>query len=925
MKRICNTLFLLVCLWFSAACVYAQQIDLAGEWQVALDAGDEGVKNEWWNKPFVSPMHLPGTLCEAGYGEPCTLQPAMTKEVFRNLKRKFDYVGVAWYKRSVMVPKDWHKKDAVLTLERVLWNSQVWINGVKVDGCRESLVAPHRFRVGNLLQPGKMNDIVLRIDNRRQYDISTNDQGHAYTNETQTMWNGVLGDISLTATDNVWIDLLSVTPDVDSEKVSVLVRTGHSAPAMKKGELRLSVKTPSGKWLEPLSVKIHGKDSIQIDYPIANPELWDEFTPRLYEVVAELRAGKAVAKKTATFGMRKLAHKDGLLQLNNRRLFLRGTLECCIFPLTGYPPTDHAGWAKVFTSARNYGLNHLRFHSWCPPKAAFEVADSMGFYLQVELPVWTLNIGKEQRTTDFLYAEAEAMMREYGNHPSFCFWSLGNELQGDFKVLDNLLMHLKSRDSRHLYCTTSFTFEKGHGDWSEPHDDFLVTQWTKKGWVRGQGIFDDEPVNFNKDYSSAIDGLPVPLITHEIGQYSVYPNLKEIEKYTGNLIPLNFMAVADDLKRKGHEDWAAENLDVSGRLAVILYKEEIERALKTPGVSGFQLLDLHDFPGQSTALVGILDAFWDSKGFIAPEQFRSFCSPVVPLVRFDRATYFNTDTLHLDFEAANFTAAPLDGVSPRWSLADSRGAIIAEGSLSHQTLPVGNALKMGSASVDLSSVKNAERLTLTFAFEGTDHSNSWSVWVYPKHLPEQTADVLYTRSFDEAEKALAEGRTVLLNPAVDELNGLEGKFVQVFWSPVHFPNQPGTMGIACNPRHPAFSEFPTDNHTDWQWWDICKRAKTMVVDSLKADMKPLVRMTDNFYKNRNLALLFEAQVGNGRLLVCSADLAERLDSRPVARQLRHSLLKYMAGNEFAPSDTLSFQRIRSVLHNAEGKKVEKGL
>lgn len=113
-------------------------------------------------------------------------------------------------------------------------------------------------------------------------------------------------------------------------------------------------------------------------------------------------------------------------------MFLRGTLECCIFPLTGYPPTTKEGWSKVFRSAKEWGLNHLRFHSWCPPKAAFEVADSLGFYLQVELPLWSLNVGENPAMNQFLYDEAKRILSEYGNHPSFCFLSLGNELQPDF-------------------------------------------------------------------------------------------------------------------------------------------------------------------------------------------------------------------------------------------------------------------------------------------------------------------------------------------------------------------------------------------------------------------------------------------------------------------------------------------------------------
>ncbi len=896
-----------------------RQIDLSGRWEVFLDSLDQGISEQWYQKSFSGEINLPGTLCDAGFGTPCLLEPVMEKEIFLNLKRKYDYVGPAWYKRDVFIPEVWDNKEIILTLERVIWNSQVWVNEKKIEGYNESLSTPHYFNLTNHLIPGRNNTIVIRVDNRKQYDISVNNLAHAYTNDTQTMWNGILGRISLTVKEKVCIEELRLTPDVDQQKVVVSVKSHNDIP----GKLIFTLKDPTGRILPVKEIQMNGNETI-FDYEITDPLLWDEFNPNLYHVSITIEAGEYADTKTETFGMRKLTNENALLQINGRRLFLRGTLECCIFPLKGYPPTDKAGWEKVFNAARNYGMNHLRFHSWCPPEAAFEVADEMGFYLQVELPLWALNVGKDEPTVEFLYKESSRIMREYGNHPSFCFWSLGNELQGDFDVLDRLLSTIKEQDSRRLYMTTSFTFESGHGDWPEPDDDFWVTQWTKNGWVRGQGIFDAEPAGFNKDFSAAIEGLSVPIITHEIGQYSVYPNLKEIDKYTGNLMPLNFKAVENDLDKKGMLHLAQDYLSASGKLAVILYKEEIERALKTAGFSGFQLLDLHDFPGQGTALVGIIDAFWESKGLITPEEFRRFCSPVVPLARFEKATYVNNEMLDVHFESANFSNETLKNIQPVWTLSNSAGDVVAQGELDEQEdLAVGNTVSLGDVSIPLAMISQADQLTLSLSYKNTDYQNSWNIWVYPHHLPEVGSDILYTRSFTEAENALKEGKKVLLNPQVEEMKGLEGKFVQVFWSPVHFPNQPGTMGILCDPGHPALASFPTEMHSNWQWWDICKNAKTIELDSLKENMQPIVRMIDNFYKNRNLGLIFEANVGDGKLLLCSPDLAENLDSRPVARQLRFSLLKYMESVDFAPKESVSFEHLRKAFHNAERMEKEK--
>ena len=108
-----------------------REMDLSGEWEVALDSLDKGISEKWYMESFPDKITLPGTLCDAGYGTPCTLEPTMDKEIFLNLKRKFDYLGPAWYKKECFIPAEWNEKEVFLTLERVIWNSQVWINGTK--------------------------------------------------------------------------------------------------------------------------------------------------------------------------------------------------------------------------------------------------------------------------------------------------------------------------------------------------------------------------------------------------------------------------------------------------------------------------------------------------------------------------------------------------------------------------------------------------------------------------------------------------------------------------------------------------------------------------------------------------------------------------------------------------------------------------
>ena len=861
-------------------------IDLSGEWKVNLL--QNGKQSD------AMKVVLPGTLDDASIGEANSLEPMLQKPQLSRLTRKHSFIGTAIYQRDIYITHEMAAQPLQLLFERVMWRSRLAIDGRDIGQMQESLVAPHHFLINDGLTEGR-HTLTLTIDNSKLHDISVDNLAHSYTNDTQIMWNGVLGRMELNI--QPFISDVQVYPDIDHQQAIVKVKTNVT----KKEPTLLFML--DGRTVKPVKT---GPDEYLL--PISDMRLWSEFQPHLYAfTVTPLAASHApLASKTVTFGMRSFKAQGNRLLINGQPTFLRGTLECCIFPLTGTPPTDERGWMKVFTTAREYGLNHLRFHSWCPPEAAFRVADKMGFYCQVELPNWSLTVNKDSATARFLYNEFDNIIRHYGNHPSLCIISCGNELQPDFDFLNKLTHYMKSQDPRHLYVTSTFTFEKGHGTHQEPEDDIFITQWTDNGWVRGQGVFDERVPDFKSDYREAARNITVPLISHEIGQYSVYPNINEIEKYTGVLDPLNFKAIRNDLQRKGLIDKAGDYLQASGRLAAILYKEEIERAMKTPQQSGFQLLDLHDFPGQGTALVGLLDAFWDSKGLIEPQRFREFCAPVVPLAQFEKAVWQADETFTAQIDIANYGPTPVDGKTVSWQLTSPSGHVYAQGT-------------GRQVSISLNKVERAQRLEFIVSIDSTPWRNRWSIWVYPEVTMPASKQLVVTADIDEAAKALRKGKKVLFSPQTATIRGLEGKFLPVFWSPVHFPRQAGTMGLLCDPRHPALSHFPTDAHSDWQWWRLVKRSRVLVLDSI-APVKPIVESVDNFVDNRRLAQVFEAKVGKGSLLFSSIDLLTD-GQLPELRQLRYSLMHYMMSSEFHPANSISEDDLRSLLleHASEQK------
>jgi Glycosyl hydrolases family 2, sugar binding domain len=886
----------------------AQKISLNGKWQVALQNAT-GKKYD---------IKLPGTLDDAGIGEKVAQGSGINFSTMAHLTRKVQYVGKAYYFNTFTVPASWNRKRVVLKLGRVLWTATVSIDGKEIPQKGESITTSQEFDITPYIIAGKKQSIVICIDNDNifkginvyatQYPSKESSEiTHAYTNHTQIKWNGILGEITLIATPQIFIEQVDVICNLERRNIQVNYQVKNADH--KKVQLQSYVlDAQTGKrW-----TKGFGQTSEEVNSSAIIPfektaGYWHEFNPKTYQLVTIVKSGAGIDTTITAFGLRAFKVQNGNLYLNDNRVFIRGNLECIIFPLTGYPPMTVREWESLYKTAKSYGLNTFRFHSWCPPQAAFTAADNIGFYLQVELPNWNLAVGKDTASFDFLTREAYRILNAYGNHPSFLFFSMGNELEGDFARLNNLVAALKQKDQRHLYSTTTFSFQKDITGRPQPQDDYYVTQWTKKGWVRGQGVFNDLPPDFSKDFSNNISDVTIPVISHEIGQYSVFPDLNEIKEYKGNLLPVNFLAVKDALQKKNLLSLAPAYLNASGKFATLLYKEEIERAMKTKGMDGFQLLQMQDFPGQGTALVGILNAFWKSKGFVTPGEFRKYNAEVTPLIRFPKPVYTNNEVFEAQVELANFYK-PLNNVELTWNVKDESGRLFKSGTFTKNSYPVDNGLQVGMISFNLKEITRAKKLTITVMVKGTQYSNNWNIWVYPAAIRENTGTVIVTASLQDAIAALENGKNVLLCPPPDTLKGPKGKFVPVFWSPVHFPKDPGTMGLLIKDKHQALADFPTDNCSNWQWWDLTTKGKTLNIPALP-DEANIVRAIDNFVTNDNLSNLFEAKMGKGKLIFCSMNISGDLDKRPQAKQLRFSLLNYMNGSAFNPSYEISKEHI----------------
>jgi hypothetical protein len=962
------------------------RLPLQGTWSFQLDREDRGEADQWFGRDLADVIVLPGVLTAQGFGDPVSMQTKWTGNINPiwqsdpyykqyqtpgNFKMPFwlqpdrHYVGAAWYQQQIEVPPHWQGKRLMLFLERPHWKTTVWLDE-RCLGSQDSLGTAHVYELGVNVPAGK-HRLTIRVDNRMIVDVGNN--AHSVSDHTQGNWNGIVGRIELQATDPVWIDDVRVYPNIKDRTVKVNVSIGNSTGTSGAGTLSIQVAQPPSAEVQsppgagvlhvPVSWRAQG-GGVEGICPMGDDcRLWDEFRPNLYTMTVDLKGPNCQDRASVQFGMREVATQGTRIALNSTPIFLRGTLECCIFPLTGHPPTDVDSWKRVVRICKAHGLNHIRFHSWCPPEAAFVAADELGFYYHVECSAWA-TVGNGGPFDKWLYRESEAMIKAYGNHPSFTFMAYGNEPGGknQNRFLGDFVSYWKKKDPRRLYTS-------GAGWPLLPENDYYSTPAPRiQQWGQGvQSRVNAKPPETMTDYREFVEQHKnAPVVSHEIGQWCVYPNLDEMTKYRGLLKARNFEIFQDQLEHHGMLSQAHDFLMASGKLQALLYKEDIESALRTPGFGGFQLLDLHDFPGQGTALVGVLDPFWGSKGYITARQYRRFAGPIVPLARLERRIFEAGDIVKARIELAQFGPVDLEDFTAFWKIRGADG-LVAEGGFPHQTIRAGTLSTLGEIKTKLPDNAQAQKLNLEVTIHGFEAANDWDLWVFPKWrgrgdpkrdesrlgtlpalasasgegvppsnrgqdapdtqgqdaLPTPADDILVTRELNKAAlDHLDQGGKVLFLPSPqtirnDEHHPLVMGFSSIFWNTVWTNWQPPhTLGILCDPKHPALEQFPTEYHSNWQWWELVHQAAPFIV-TVHRRLHPVVQVIDDWVTARKLALVFEARVGKGKLLACGCDLVSDLDKRPVARQMRHSLLAYMADARFDPQYAMTPPQLADLL------------
>lgn len=907
-------------------------IDISGEWSLELDEKMEGK-----TLPFSDSIMLPNSTSNAKKGK----LNENRETGFLTDTHLFE--GWAWFSKEI----DFSRavgKNAFIFFERTRI-STLFIDG-KEAGTQDSLVSPHIYDITDYISDG-IHTVTVKVSN---VGYKTGG-GHLTSADTQTNWNGIVGRMELQIFDKTYVKNVFVESDIHTKSLHIKA----DVVGEDNGTVSVSAvgfdgpKAKNEQVIAPCDYE-YSDGIIDVIYEMGEDAyLWDEYRPYLYNL--SISIGNDIY--STVVGLREFKTDGDKFTVNGKKTFLRGKHDGMIFPKTGFMPTDVAGWLRVMSISQDYGMNHYRYHTCCPPEAAFTAADMLGIYMEPELPFWGTiaaegEEGYNEAEQEFLIEEGFRMMNTFGNHPSYCMMSLGNELWGSTERLNDIIGGFKAKDTRHLYTQGSNNFQF-FPSVLENDDFFCGVRLSGDRLIRGSYAMCDAPLGHvqtrkpatDMSYDSLIhpkmsigenkasaDGtvqiqygttmktvkaseadagfIPkVPIVTHEIGQYETYPDFDEIQKYTGSLKAGNFEIFKERLERAGMGHLAKDFFMASGRLAVACYKEEMEAVFRSRLLGGFQILDIQDFSGQGTALVGVLDAFMDEKGICSPKEWREFCSDAVLLGKFDSYTYESGNNFKAHVELSYYRNYSIDSKLLKWELKCSCGSIIAQGNETIRQADGQNYIDICDIDVELPEVDCVRTVELILKIEGTEIQNSYRIWVFPKV---ESVDITGTYIFESvnspgAGELLAQGKTILVVPDLEKLNEsdfIQGFYCQDFWcypmfrSISEMMNKPlpvGTMGLLIDNAHPALSQFPSEVFSTEQWWEIVENSKSEILDNAYEDKKFIVRTIDNFERNHQLGMLYEYEKDGGKVVVCNCDF-EKLSQSIAGRQFIKSVVDY---------------------------------
>ena len=889
-------------------------LSMEGAWKLSLRMPDGGKRD-------CGMVSLPSTVTEQGFGEINDRKELL----FLSEKRRF--VGKAEFERTFNLPEiGWN--HVIFYMERTRLTS-VEVNG-RPAGSRDALTTGQRYDITTFVHAGE-NRIRVVVDNT--YEGAPHDAiigSHMATEHTQTNWNGILGRIEIRILPFYRPSGIRVLPDAKRRTAEVMIDFDGlpAACSFKTAKVKVKISQPglSGQDVSVFDVCLSDKTEsystrIQLD---PDTPLWSEFTPKMtnIRVITEYEGENVCID--VPFGLRSFDVDEDRRHfcINGLRTFLRSEANCCVFPISGYAPMDEKSWERLLRAYQSYGVNYVRFHSWCPPEAAFACADRLGIYMQPELCEWTFHTFEEDAEYDYYTREAENIAYAYANHPSFVAMTWGNELRsGNRTRMGELCRRMRQYDPTRLYAEGSNAWYGLNG--VNPESDFVMAQGNYKDSWRGafagnHGFINDEMPGEEHTYSKELEKIPVPAVSFEVGQFQTYPDYSEIDDYTGVLEARNLQSYRDTLAKHGMAGCDGRFQRASGMLAEQCYREEIEAARRTPELAGISLLGLQDFPGQGTALVGMMDAFGRPKKFSDPERFSRFFGAVVPLLSFHKYAYQEGETAEFTALIHNFGPEDItDSVSV--SISDETGKILFEKEWKGEVFRQGTVTKAGEFRFHFPPCGNGRPEKRTASIKVGAHIQEYKLFIFP--VPEAFSRDEIVKEIDkETLERLSRGEKLLFLPTLSPESvpsGFPMSYISDFWCWIMFSkwDDSGTLGICPDRKSSLWDFFPVSDGTDPGWWTLLHGARAVRITGL--GLKPLLMAIDNIQRNEQLSLVMEAKVGKGALLISTLCMDNPED--PAQCAFLKALLQYLHSDQFCPEDSVSAE---SLVRLFQGRRKE---
>jgi hypothetical protein len=900
-------------------------VDLAGEWRFQLDPLDVGVLEHWYEKPekLQSIIRVPGSWQAQGYGEPT--------ENFTH-----HYVGPAWYWRDVIVPQGWAGKTVELVVGGAFLYTTAYVNGAEI-GQDAALTVPYRFDVTSFIKPGGQNVICLRIANGKKIETHVNLREPNFSEPTGcgnfARLGGLYRTVSLEAHGPASIEAVVISTTVPNRTATFRVRVrNNSGSALEAGRVEVQIFRPeeslSLQKSQALTSLPGASPELELQLPIPNGKLWTPDEPNLYHSRVLLYDGERLMDGVEeNFGIREIHIEGAKLLLNDKPFYFVGYGDDSTYVLDGIPVASKEVHLERLRIAKDFGFNGVRYHSWTPTKEFFEAADELGLLVMAELPV--VYQGYLLPNAEFLKNELIRIVETHRNHPSWMSLALGNEFN-QYRIED--------KEERERFLATIREFVE-LGKRLDPTRLMLSNDGY---WV--------EPTDLTSLYTGY--SPDVATIKHEFGvYYCSLPDIYVISRFTGVTKPGWLQNSKKWLQSQGLLDRYPEYLRNSWRLLNVARKSEIESLRRLEEITGYQYWLITDCTDEGTSEGaswewGWCNYFWEPKG-VNPEQGREINSAMLPLIglKVSDRTMWAEGSRRVDVFVSNYGAGAIANGTLEWEVRSSRQRLC--GGRYQVNAPLGAVTRVGDIQIENLRAPEARELELriTVSTPSESHTNRWKLWAFPRQgLMQNSSRPVFSliksdrisnyfpfiRSLG-TEDDLPGGVLVTSDFSAPVVASLEkGGRVLVLADQVrsdpqapstYFPPPGGALGIKIQ-EHPALRGFPHDGFPDLQFYNLLEGGSQFGSEGLENPTFSFVPIISGINMSREhdknalgyFALLFEAMVGKGKLLLTTLNIRQNLDDAyPEAVYLLDRLLRYAASDEFNPQGELSQEHLRNLV------------